>query len=102
MAGQPSGVTALSVALGVVVRRVLKFVFLGWIDGVAGAAAGVVPVVAVWSVGLHFAEPRFDDRFNKVVDGSPLVGTMLREAPKVFGAVPGVLPDVLKQYANDR
>ena len=48
------GVTALSVVLGIVVRRLRRFVFLGWIDGVAGVGAGVVLVVAILSVGLHF------------------------------------------------
>ena len=91
------GLGAISIVLGVIMRRVFQFVFLGWLDGTAGAVTGLALILVVWSVGLNYAGPALGEAIMESVDRAPLAGTILREGPTLLDAT----PDFVKGYAED-
>ena len=89
------GVLAASMFLGAMMQRVLKLVFLGWLDGTAGAILGLLVMIGLWSAGLHFVGPSLGEDFIRSLDNSVVAGTMRREAPLLLNAA----PDIVKRYA---
>ncbi len=79
---------AVAIFVGGLLRRFLKLIFLGWLDGTAGAALGMALMVGVWSVGLPSAGPAINEEFIESIDETPVAGTILREAPRLLDLAP--------------
>lgn len=62
------------VLLGKLLTKVLKLVWLGWINrlvgGVSGLLKGFVFVALVWALYTHFLLPRFGDTLSLYVGSS--------------------------------
>ena len=91
------GVFAASVVVGAVLRRFFRLIFLGWLDGAAGAAVGLVVMAAIWSVGLHFVGPTLGDDFIDSAEESAVAGPMMRGAPRLLDAA-----SLADEYATER
>ena len=89
------GVLVASIVAGAILRRALKFIFLGWLDESSGAIAGLALLLIVWSAGLNVAVPNLGDELADAVDRAPVAGTLLRTGPTFLEAA----PDFVKDYA---
>lgn len=90
------GAFVASVAVGWVVRRLVRLIFLGWLDGTAGVAVGMALLLGLWAVGLSVVGPLVERQWPGTVTGSQL-GTTLRDY------TPGLLaysPEWMEPYLS--
>ena len=95
------GVFAASVVLGTVLRRFLRLIFLGWLDGAAGAAVGLVVMATIWSAGLHFVGPDLGEEFLDSVNESAVAGPLMQGAPRLFDAA-SLADDYATEWIRDQ
>ncbi len=92
------GVLIASIVAGAMLRRALKFLFLGWLDASSGAIAGLALLLVVWSAGLNAVVPNVNDVVAETVDGAPVARTLLLKGPTFLNAA----PDFVRDYAEAR
>ena len=92
------GVLVASIVAGAMLRRALKFIFLGWLDESSGAIAGLALLLVMWSAGLNVLVPNLSDELAEVVDRAPVAGTLLGTGPTFLEAA----PDIVRDYAVSR
>ena len=92
------GVLVASIVAGAMLRRALKFLFLGWLDASSGAIAGLALLLVMWSAGLNVVVPNLSDEMAEIVDRGPVAGTLLSKGPNILEAA----PDFVREYTFDR
>ena len=74
--------------VGLVARRIVKFLFLGWLDGSFGAVLGVGVAATLWFVALDFSTPYQSEGLSEAVAQSKVAQFLLIEFPNVVSFVP--------------
>ena len=87
------GMLAASIFAGAMLRRALKFVYLGWLDSSSGAIAGLALLLVMWSAGLNAVVPKLNDDLAVAVDHSHVAGILLRQGPTYLEAAPDFVRD---------
>lgn len=95
------GVFVATLFLGLVVRRILGVLFLGWLDGASGVAMGVSLVLLAWFLALGYAAPFLTGEFREAAIHSRTTRIMLDESHRVINLVPGPVGEFLGN-ARDR
>ena len=78
-----------AVVLGLVARRVLRFLFLGWLDRALGGAMGLMLAVGIWYFVVEVVAPLAGPHVDEAVAGSYVAQLMADNAPQVMEALSG-------------
>ena len=86
--GLACGVFIATLAVGLVARRLVSLLFLGWLDSSFGAVLGVGIAATLWFVGLDFSTPYLSEGLNEAVAYSEVAQFLLIGFPKVISFLP--------------
>ena len=78
------------------VRRLLRLMFLGWLDGAAGAVVGVMLAMAIAALAVGVLEPLMGEGFRETVSQSDVTQFI---ASQVSRAV-NLLPEAVQEYVD--
>ena len=95
------GVFVAALVLGIVIRRILGILFLGWLDGASGFAIGMSLALFAWFLALGYAVPFLTGELREAAVHSRTTRTMLAEVPRIIDLVPGPVGEFLGS-AKDR
>lgn len=93
-------VLAASAFLGGLLKRMLNLLFLGWVDNLAGAAAGFLTAVVVLTGVIVSAGSLLPGVTGGLIRGSPVARALADNVPLVLALLPERFRDVLTFVAR--
>jgi membrane protein required for colicin V production len=90
----PLAVFVGAVVLGVVLRRVVRFLLLGWLDRAVGGAVGLALAAGVWLFLAQVLAPALGGQANDAVADSLIAQTIAEHAPEIVEFVSAGMNDL--------
>ena len=78
-----------AVVLGLVARRILRFLFLGWLDRALGSAMGLMLAIGIWQFVAEVAAPLAGPHVDEAVASSYVAQLMADNAHQLVDALSG-------------
>ena len=93
-------VLAVSAFVGNLLKKMLNFLFLGWVDNLAGAVAGLLTAVVILTGVIVSAGSLLPGVMGNVIRGSPVARALADNVPLVLALLPERFRDVLTFVAR--
>lgn len=94
-------VMAAAFAIGGVIRRLLHLIFLGWVDGVAGAGVGFIVSVGVLMALLVPLRNSSLFGLGDTIQNSSVANILVEASPQVEGMLPSSFDSMTRFLSGD-